>query len=159
MFRCPIRFQQPTNAILFDRAVSELPLTTAQPEVARYLEQLAQAKLQALEADDAVAQDLVASVRAAVREGAQRGEVNLTTVARAMGLSDRSLQRALAKEGLEFRGIVDDVRWAMAAPLLSGSELSIEEIAERLGYSDAKAFRRAFRRWSGVAPGELRNRR
>jgi AraC-like DNA-binding protein len=159
VFPCPIRFQQATNAILFDRSVSELPLTTAQPEVARYLEQLARAKLQALEAHDVLEQDLVASVRAAVREGAERGDVNLTTVARALGLSARSLQRALSEEGLEFRGLVDEARWAVAAPLLSSSELSIEEIAERLGYSDAKAFRRAFRRWAGVAPGELRNRR
>lgn len=159
VFPCPIRFQQPTNAILFDRAVAELPLTTAQPEVARYLEQLARAKLQALEARDALDQDLVASVRAAVREGAEKGEINLASVARSLGMSDRSLQRALAKEGLEFRGLVDEARWAVAAPLLTGSELSVEEIAERLGYSDAKAFRRAFRRWAGVAPGELRHRR
>jgi transcriptional regulator GlxA family with amidase domain len=50
------------------------------------------------------------------------------------------------------------VRYRVAAPLLAASELSLEEIAERVGYADGKAFRRAFRRWSGMAPIEARRR-
>jgi AraC-like DNA-binding protein len=159
VFPCPIHYGQPSNAILFDREVVEVPLTTSQPEVARYLDELASTKLAALEKQDGPRPDISSAIQSAVRAAAERGEVGLDTVARDLGMSARSLQRALAAHGLEYRRLVDQARWAIAGPLVATTDLPLEEVAERLGYADAKAFRRAFRRWSGHSPSVLRAKR
>ena len=88
----------------------------------------------------------------------ESGDPSLATVARSLGLSTRTLQRSLAAQGLAFRQLVDDARWSLAGPLVATTDTPFEEIAERLGYADAKAFRRAFRRWSGLSPSEARRK-
>ena len=79
-------------------------------------------------------------------------------VARALGVSVRSLQRRLAEEGRSYHGLVDETRKDAAERYLSNSSLSIGEVAFLLGYSEAAAFHRAFRRWSGATPQEFRRR-
>jgi AraC-like DNA-binding protein len=77
-------------------------------------------------------------------------------VASSIGLSPRTLQRLLGRQGLSFSMLVDDVRLATARHLLDETECRLSEIALRLGYSDAAHFTRAFRRWTGVTPSEHR---
>jgi len=157
LFACPVDFGQPIDAIVFDREVLELPLLTAQDDVAAYLEHRARALHERLRlGSDARA--LASSVADAVRDAIDAGDVSIDKVARRLGASARTIQRALAKENLEFRRIVDDVRSAMAIRLVTLSDTPIEAIADRLGYAEAKAFRRAFRRWSGVSPNEMRRK-
>jgi AraC-like DNA-binding protein len=86
----------------------------------------------------------------------ETGDARIAKVARRMGMSTRTLQRALAQHGLLFRRVVDEARWELAAPLVTQSDAPIDRIAEQLGYAEAKAFRRAFRRWSGVSPSDMR---
>ncbi|MFO0671346.1 MAG: helix-turn-helix domain-containing protein [Polyangiaceae bacterium] len=71
-------------------------------------------------------------------------------------MSPRSLQRGLARHGLEFRR--SPKRRASAARFRSGTQTtrSFEDIAERLGYAETKAFRRAFHRWTGMSPQAFR---
>ena len=71
-------------------------------------------------------------------------------------LSVRSLHRLLAREGKSYGGIVRDLQHALATELLRDTELSIEEIAGRVGYSDSANFCRAFRNWSGRSPARFR---
>lgn len=154
LFPCPVHFGHPTNAIVFDREVMDLPLVTSERDVAGYLEDLARTSLSELERSDTVSgpQGIAAAVRAAVEEG----DPSIQKVSRSLGMSSRSLQRTLASHGLEFRQMVDEARWAIAAPLVTTTDLPLEVIAERVGYAEGKAFRRAFRRWAGVSPIELR---
>lgn len=159
VFPCPVRFGHPTNAIVFDRAIAEIPLRTAQPEVARYLDDQASAKLRQLEAESALGPDLTGRITAAVRLAAEGGDVGIEGVARTLGLSTRTLQRELAARGLNYRRLVDEARFAIAGPLVTTTDLPLEQVAERLGYADAKAFRRAFRRWCGQTPVELRRQK
>ena len=79
-----------------------------------------------------------------------------TAVARALTVSDRTLSRRLADEGTSFRGILDDVRREFACALLQDRSLSVGDIAFFLQYSEPAAFHRAFRRWTGQAPGDFR---
>jgi AraC-like DNA-binding protein len=69
------------------------------------------------------------------------------------------LRRQLAREGTSFRSLLDEVRMAFAEEFLSNRAMTIEEIAARLGYSEAASFTRAFARWRGVPPGKFRARR
>lgn len=80
----------------------------------------------------------------------------LAEVARRLHVSERGLRRRLAAEGAGYRGILDQVRETLARAYLRDTRLHIDEIAERLGYSDAANFTHAFRRWTGAAPGRFR---
>jgi AraC-like DNA-binding protein len=75
-----------------------------------------------------------------------------------MGVSPRSLQRLLMEQGTTFSRIVERARRQSAFQLLVRDDLSISEIAERLGYGDPSNFGRAFRKWTGQSPRQWRER-
>lgn len=155
VFPCPVRFGHGKNAIVFDREVAELQLTTAQPEVASYLDGLARAKLAELTREEGAfgaGVDLPSAVKRAVGDALDHGDVDLARVARRLGMSSRTLQRALSRHGLEYRRVVEEARLGQALPLVTQTSRSFEDIAERLGYAETKAFRRAFHRWTGMSP-------
>lgn len=77
-------------------------------------------------------------------------------VARMVNLHPQTLRRRLANEGTTFKDLKDDVRRASAVYLIQRSSLSIEEVAYRSGFSEASAFIRAFRRWTGQTPMDFR---
>jgi AraC-like DNA-binding protein len=86
------------------------------------------------------------------------GGVSVEKVAKRLHLSDRTLQRRLQEDGLQFAALVDEVRADTAKALLrSEEELAVSEIAHRLGYADAPTFARAFKRWTGDTPGAFRS--
>ncbi|HTE45466.1 MAG TPA: helix-turn-helix domain-containing protein, partial [Gemmatimonadaceae bacterium] len=157
-FRCPIHFGHTCNAIVFDRAVADLKLVTVQPDVAIYLEEQAALLLANVpsEPQDREREPSVDTIRAAVRAGVDEGQSHLTVVARRLGIGPRHLQRHLAKSNLEYRSLLDEARHAAAFPLVVDTDTPFEVIAERVGFTEARAFRRAFRRWVGVSPSELR---
>ena len=80
----------------------------------------------------------------------------LPELAARMHMSERSLRRKLAAEGSSYRGVLAQVRETMARAYLRDTGLHLDEIAERLGYSDAANFSHAFRRWTGMTPGTFR---
>ena len=70
-------------------------------------------------------------------------------------MSSRTLKRKLKAEGTAFSDILDQLAIEQARKLLR-SALSVEQIAERMGYSDVSNFGRAFRRWTGTTPAAYR---
>jgi len=76
-------------------------------------------------------------------------------VSRKLGVSERSLGRLLAREGFRFSDVTGASRLETAKALLLSGE-TVDETAERLGYSDARSFRRAFKRMAGISPFEFR---
>ena len=79
-------------------------------------------------------------------------------VARALGLSERSLRRALSEEGQSFRDLLAEARYTKAQHLLRHTTLPIEAIAQQLGYAESAAFIHAFQRWAGMSPSAFRGR-
>lgn len=71
-------------------------------------------------------------------------------------IGERTLMRHLRDEGLSYQGLLDSVREELACWLLVHTELSVEAVAERLGYQDTSNFSRTFRRWLGVTPRAFR---
>jgi AraC-like DNA-binding protein len=84
---------------------------------------------------------------------------SMEQVARELHVDARTLRRRLAAEGVAFRGLVDEVRAALADELLTTTDLSVDEIAGRLGFAEATSFTRAFKRWRGEPPAGYRGRR
>ncbi|MET3624893.1 AraC family transcriptional regulator [Burkholderia ambifaria] len=77
---------------------------------------------------------------------------SMTSLANALHLTERTLRRRLEKDGITFQSLLDDVRRQEAVRLLDEPTLSVAAIAERLGYSEPRSFRHAYRRWTGKTP-------
>lgn len=147
VFRCPIRFSQPLNRIDFPRAHLEVPMKGAQRPLREFLDRHARSQMAPLASADVTEQ-----LRAIIGDALPSGEPKLAWAARKLGTSARTLQRRLEGEGLSYVGIVDDVRHELALRMMREPSVSIREIGFLLGFSEPKAFRRAFQRWTGASP-------
>ena len=95
---------------------------------------------------------LKADVRAALAIELRGGDPSAERVAAALSMHPKTLTRHLRSEGTTFRRLLDELRRQLAERYLRQAGLSVEEVAFLLGYSEASAFHRAFRRWTGRAP-------
>ncbi|HEX9243507.1 MAG TPA: AraC family transcriptional regulator [Anaeromyxobacter sp.] len=86
------------------------------------------------------------------------GWPRLEDVAREFRVAPTTLRRRLEAEGTSYQGVKDELRRDAAVHQLCGTHLSIASIASALGFQETSAFHRAFKRWSGVQPGEYRRR-
>jgi AraC-like DNA-binding protein len=86
-------------------------------------------------------------------------DVSIDRVATALDSSARSVQRRLQTEGTSFQRVLDDTRKELALEYLDDPTKPIAEVALLLGFSDQTAFHRAFVRWTGRTPGDVRRRR
>ena len=82
--------------------------------------------------------------------------VTIERIAEIAGVSSRTLQRALAAEGMTFRELIDTARFQVARQKLTDPAATIDEISRLLGYSESTHFTRAFRRIAGRTPSEYR---
>ena len=73
-----------------------------------------------------------------------------------LSIHPRALRRRLEAEGTSYRDLLAEVRARLAIEYLRQTAMTNEEIASRLGYSDAANFRHAFARWTGKSPSEFR---
>lgn len=89
-------------------------------------------------------------------EGLLPGGARMDAVARAAGCSRQTLYRRLREEGASFESLVEKVRRRVALRLLRDPDLSVKEIAYRLGFAEPAAFSRAFKRWTGRSPAAWR---
>lgn len=153
-FSCPIQFDAPRNQIRFDASFLDTPLPLASSHAAL----MYRAHCQRLVGQDlADPEELVAGIRARLLTSADC-TLTLEACAEALSISARTLRRKLHESGCSYQDIVDDARASLARRYLESSRLSVETIAERLGFSEPTSFSRAFRRWTGMSPRAFRNR-
>lgn len=151
IFQCPIRFASGHNAFHIDAVWSNRTIATHDVLAHRQvLELLCQA-----ESAQESATGFIASLERTVRRNL-RSVPALPDLAVAQGISERTLRRRLAHSGASYQVILDNVRRKEAMKLLRDPDLSIDSIADALGFSDARNFRRAFKRWTGYPPREHR---
>jgi AraC-like DNA-binding protein len=81
---------------------------------------------------------------------------SIDVIARNLQMHPRALRRRLEAEGASYRDLLADVRMRLAVEYLRKTQMTNEEIARRIGYSDAANFRHAFARWTGKRPSEFR---
>jgi AraC-like DNA-binding protein len=147
----PVRFGQPTTRALIPVAALAYPLIMANPLALRLATEQCVKELEALGERGR----FLRSVRASLLD--ERGRLrSAPQVARVAGMSERTLRRRLAEEGVRFSTAVDEERRDRALVLLRDRALSLSEIADRLTYANVQSFERAFRRWTGVTPATYR---
>jgi AraC-like DNA-binding protein len=148
----PIRFDRPDNRLTFHSAVLDLPLLLADPAALQLAREQCERDLDAL----ASARSLVDRVRQQlVAEDHQFRTIH--EVARALYMSDRTLKRKLMSEGTSYFELLDTARKERALLLLRDADLTLEQVADRVGYSELSNFTRAFKRWTGTTPKRFRS--
>ena len=95
-------------------------------------------------------------VRVRLTEQLSSGHATQDSVADALHMSLRTLQRRLNNEGTSYRGLLDETRRELAAHYMAESHRPINEITYLLGFSEPSNFSRAFRRWTGKSPSAYR---
>lgn len=153
-FQVPVCFGRPNNALIVATADLLTPNPGAEPGLdimaSRWLDRLRQ------EQGIGTASEAEHRIRAAMLTNAKRGDYTTAGLARTLGMSLRSLRRQFKPDDVQPQTVLEDLRRTYATEFLKDPSLSIEEIAERLGYADERSFRRAFERWTGMSPAQAR---
>ena len=87
------------------------------------------------------------------------GFPSFETISGALNMSAPTLRRRLKKEGTTFQHLKDQARCEAAKLCLDSAELSINEVALQMGFTDPSAFHRSFKKWTGLTPGQFRTQR
>ena len=148
---CPVRLGADRAELRLRRVALAAPLAFSDEETAAVCERRCEELLERLGAEGGV----VENVRRALI-GSPGRFPSLPEVAKSLGMSDRTLRRRLTETQTSFQAQVEGVRKGLALDYLQRSNLTIDEIASLLGYNETPSFYRAFRRWTGQAPGAYR---
>jgi AraC-like DNA-binding protein len=153
LFGCEPDFSSAIPSITLKRALLDLPVVRTSKEADEWVKISLQEFLQAPRVAT-----IETELRTLLSASKPIADVSMSDAARALQMSRATLARALANSGISFQEVKDNLRRDHAIGLLTGTALPIAEIALRLGYSEPSAFHRAFRGWTGAAPGHLRKR-
>lgn len=151
-FRSPIRFGSPVNGMALEHAMLDLPGAKSDIRLSEILTR---------NLDEVIAKlprptSFSMRVRQVIATELSSALPTATEAARRLHMSRRTLQRLLQEEGTTFVGLVETLRRDLATGYLREPSISIGEVAFLLGFSEASAFHRAFKRWHGVTPAAYR---
>jgi len=146
---CPVTFGSPEEVWTFAARDLQAPLSGAVPDVADATDRIAESYIASLD-EGAVAHD----VRQVLIQALPSGHVDQATIAEKLYRSRSTLQRQLGAEGTSYRSILESTRQALAEKYLADGEYTQAQVAFMVGFSDQSNFARAFKRWTGMSPGE-----
>jgi AraC-like DNA-binding protein len=152
---CPVEFHADASEVVLARDVLELPMNAADPRLQGLLLDCMKSVL----GPHALGGRIADEVHAIVLELLSTGRLAVGTVAGQIGLTARTLQDRLKDEGTSYSEVLETARRELAHRYLREDQLSVPDIALLLGYSEASAFHRAFKRWTGLTPRQYRSRR
>jgi AraC-like DNA-binding protein len=149
IFRVPVVFGSDKNALQIDEALlSNYRIPPSSPYVSGVLRDHAETLLRRLESSDSSRR----RVESLLVPALHNGDATVDVVAGKLGLSRYTLFRRLKAEGVTFQEVLDELRHQTALHYLSGEKASVKRTARLVGFSDATAFSRAFKRWTGRSP-------
>jgi AraC-like DNA-binding protein len=146
------RFEQPFTGIVIDPAVMDERQSNRDDELHALLQGQAAKRLAELDR----AASYAAKVREYVTTIPERAH-DTASIARALGISPRSLRRRLFEEGVTFRDVVERALASLATRLLVDEGKTIQEAANVMSFSEPSAFCRAFKRWTGSTPTQYQS--
>lgn len=155
VFGAEVRFGAPRNRAVLDATWLGTPLPGHHPLTAQQALQLCREQLAR---NGGLNDEIVANVEHLLRTRLSE-HPRIEDVARTLNLSERSLRRKLSAAGRAFREIHDEIRTECALELLRAGRLSVADVGHALGFSEAREFRRAFKRWTGMPPRAVRQLR
>lgn len=153
-FGCPVRFGADMTRVRLPLAHLALPMLHSDPGLRQLLDQQAQALVAAMPDADAFDRALQQVLLRLLPEGSAA----VARAAEALHVSVRTLQRRLEARGQTWQQVLDRSREELARQYLADRALTLSDIALLLGFSEQSAFTRAFRRWTGETPVQVRKR-
>jgi len=151
IFQCPIRFGQRENSFTVDTDIFDTPILMANLGLLEHFEKYARDLLAEFDRRNEYTRAVTRIIIVRLDDEA----LSIEKVAREMSIGVRTLQKRLEEEGVVFSDLLRDVRHSLAKKYLR-ENYSVEQITYLLGFSEPSAFRRAFKKWSGVTPKEYR---
>jgi AraC-like DNA-binding protein len=152
-FRCAVDFLQDVNGIILRQRDLDKKLPGSAPalrqQVERYISSINLAR------SDTYLYNVTEVVAAVLH----RGEVSAETIARYLGTDRRTLNRRLARAGINYSGVVENVRRNLAGQYLLGNDRPLSDIAGLIGFNDLSSFTRWFTRSFGSAPSKWRKKK
>jgi AraC-like DNA-binding protein len=145
------RFSQARTALHFPAAYLSLPVSNSDPGLKVLLARQAQASLAVLPQSEG----FISALRSALLRSMQSNRATASAVANMLHMSERTLFRRLAEQGLTFKTVLAQTRMQLAKEYLQDGDLRLDEIALLLGYSEQSAFNRAFKRETATTPGQF----
>jgi AraC-like DNA-binding protein len=162
-FQVPVEWNAPLDALWFDRALLDQPLNGAFPVLheqaaKRVAQKVAQQTAASRPTDPAghQGQTLIRQIERVFQDKPRLMGLGLDALAEELGVHARTLQRRLKEVGDSHSAIQGRVRYKLAQQWLQNEALPIEDISDRLGFSDRRSFTQAFTRWSGITPSQYR---
>lgn len=154
VFPAPLRFDRPQSAFWFEARDLQAPVRRDERAVPEFLAH-SQANVIVPRPDG---ETVSARLRRLLQQ-VQPAWPALPECAQALHLSVATLQRHLAREGVSFQSLKDELRRDLSIQRLNTSRVSIAALAAELGFADSASFQRAFKKWTGGAPGLYRSRK
>jgi len=151
-FRAPIRFDAEQSALAFPAQWFKHKPSFADPMLHDHLEK------EARDLHTQLNTTLLKGLRPLLQRCLYSRQCSTTEIAKRLGIHERTLSRRLRAEGTSFQRELDASRYLVSRQLLIQTDTTLDDIAASLGYSDASAFSRAFKRWSGTTPARWRKR-
>ena len=152
MFECEVRFDCARHRVIIDRPWLTAPMPAHNSLSAQQVKALCDAQMPSGEERS----EIVALVERLLRRDLSENP-RLIDIAAELHLTERTLRRQLQAAGTSFTALHDRVRSESARRLLGEPRLSIAQVGAAVGFKDAREFRRAFKRWTGVAPQVARS--
>jgi len=151
LFRCPVVFDCCENTLVFDRPLLDITITRQRHELAQVIAEFPMIVLRYPGEEQQLNRRVY---RLIVKEFIKQGQIlTAAEVAEKLAISSATLRRHLALVPSSFAQIKAEFCKEQALRLLTHT-LTIEQIAYRLGYSESRAFSRAFKQWTGLTPSQ-----
>jgi AraC-like DNA-binding protein len=154
MYSTLLEFQAPHTAIIFDASYLDLPVVQNERTVKEFL-RLAPENILVKYKNGS---SLGARIRRRLRQSLPGDLPEFEALANELSMTAATLRRRLHEDGTSYQAIKDQLRRDIAISHLSHSKRSTLDIGLELGFSERSAFHRAFKKWTGAAPGEFRRR-
>ncbi len=152
VFGCDVAFGRAANRVHFQRDVLDYPVLSADPGLLEALKFYLEDRLITRSEEE----DFVVKMRHLVTTSLADGLPTVEQMAKRMGISGRSMQRRLAERNMVFSDLIESICEPIALDYVLNTSYSFTDIALMVGYSDLSAFSRAFKRWTGRTPSEVR---
>lgn len=151
-FSCPVFYNQPATEVVIDQRYLKMPLVQNALSLSKFLK----SSLKELMEGDIESASLNARIRSIISKEFGNNFPDFSVICEKLNMTPQTLRRRLKDENTSYQEIKDSIRKDASVFYLTKHELTIDEIAMLMGFSEASSFHRAFKKWTGKTPSVYR---